>query len=57
MGIGDWGFSEENERLANKLDRLFTSTGKNITIEILPTELIEGTACQTQDFYSFGGQV
>ena len=51
------GSSEDNERLANKLDSLLSSAGKNITIEILPSELIEGTACQTQDFYSFGGQV
>ena len=51
------GSSEENERLAGKLDSLLSSAGKNITIEILPSDLLEGTACQTQDFYSFGGQV
>ena len=51
------GTSEENERLAKKLDKLFTSIGKSIAIELLPSEMIEGTACQTQDFYSFGGQV
>ena len=31
--------------------------GKNITIELIPSDLIEGTACQTQSLYSFGGLV
>lgn len=51
------GNTEENEKIAHKLDAVFSSKGKNITIEILPAEMLEGTACQTQEFYSFGGQV
>ena len=30
---------------------------KQITIELVPSDLIEGTACETQDFYSIGGLV
>ena len=51
------GSPEQNEKIAGKLDALFSSMGKQITIELVPSDLIEGTACQTQDFYSFGGLV
>lgn len=48
---------EQSEKLAHKLDALFSSLGKNITIELVPSDLIEGTACQTESLYSFGGLV
>lgn len=48
---------EQSEELAHKLDSLLSSLGKNITIELVPSDLIEGTACQTQSLYSFGGLV
>ena len=48
---------EQNEKIAHKLDSVFSSLGKQITIELVPSDLIEGTACETQDFYSIGGLV
>ncbi len=48
---------EQNEKIAHKLDSVFSSLGKQITIELVPTDLIEGTACEIQDFYSIGGLV
>ena len=48
---------EQNEKIAHKLDSVFSSLGKQITIELVPSDLIEGTACEIQDFYSIGGLV
>ena len=48
---------EQNKRLAHKLETMVASIGQNVKIELVPFELIEGTACQTQVLYSFGGLV
>ena len=44
-------------KLANILDNRLISSGKQITIEIVEPELIEGTACGTEEFFVFGGEV
>lgn len=51
------GSPKHDEAIARKLDSLLAAYGKNLTIEVVPAELIEGTACGIEDFYSFGGQV
>lgn len=45
------------EKIADLLDKRLISAGKEITIEIVEPELIEGTACTQEEFYAFGGQV
>ena len=44
-------------KLADILDQRLISNGKNINIEIVDPELIEGTACGTEEFFVFGGEV
>lgn len=44
-------------RLADILDKRLIASGKQITIEIVEPELIEGTACSQEEFYVFGGEV
>ena len=44
-------------KLADILDKRFIASGKQITIEIVEPELIEGTACSQEEFYVFGGEV
>ena len=44
-------------KLADILDQRLLATGKNITIEIVEPDLIEGTACGQEEFYVFGGHV
>ena len=44
-------------KLANLLDQRLSSAGKNISIELVDPELIEGTACGQEEFFVFGGQV
>ncbi len=47
----------ELSRLADILDKRLLASGKQITIEIVEPELIEGTACSQEEFYVFGGEV
>ncbi len=51
------GSFEHDQAIAHKLDALLTAGGKNLMIEVVPAQLIEGTSCGTEDFYSFGGEV
>ena len=44
-------------KLADILDQRLLANGKNITIEIVDPELIDGTACAQEEFYVFGGEV
>ena len=44
-------------KLADILDQRLIVNGKNINIEIVEPELIEGTACGQEEFYFFGGEV
>ena len=44
-------------KLADILDQRLIANGKNISIEIVDPELIEGTACGQEEFYVFGGEV
>ena len=44
-------------KLADILDKRLITNGKNISIEIVEPELIEGTACGQEEFYVFGGEV
>ena len=44
-------------KLADILDNRLITNGKNITIEIVEPELIEGTACGQEEFFVFGGEV
>ena len=48
---------ELTERLSNLLQKRLMASGKNITVRPEPSELLEGTACASQDFYVFEGQV
>ncbi len=47
----------EVSKLADLLDKRLMAGGKEITIEIVEPELIEGTACASEEFYVFGGQI
>ena len=44
-------------KLADILDKRLIASGKQITLEIVEPELIEGTACSQEEFYVFGGEV
>ena len=44
-------------KLADILDKRLISAGKQITIEVVEPELIEGTACGQEEFFVFGGEV
>ena len=45
------------ERLADILDKRLISSGRQITIELVEPELIEGTACGQEEIFVFGGEV
>ena len=45
------------ERIANLLDKKINNDNRQIIIEIVDPELIEGTACGTEEFFVFGGEV
>ena len=47
----------ELSRLADILDKRLLASGKQITIEIVEPELIEGTACSQEEFFAIGGDV
>lgn len=44
-------------KLAYILDQRLSATGKQISIELVEPELIEGTACGQEEFFAFGGDV
>ena len=44
-------------KLAALLDQRLLATGKEISIELVEAELIEGTACGQEEFFAFGGDV
>ena len=44
-------------QLAYILDQRLSATGKQISIELVEPELIEGTACGQEEFFVFGGEV
>ena len=44
-------------KLAYILDQRLSAAGKQICIEIVEPELIEGTACGQEEFFAFGGEI
>ena len=44
-------------KLAYILDGRLSVSGKQISIELVEPELIEGTACGQEEFFAFGGEV
>lgn len=44
-------------KLAYILDGRLSASGKQISIELVEPELIEGTACGQEEFFAFGGEV
>ena len=44
-------------KLAYILDGRLSASGKQICIELVEPELIEGTACGQEEFFAFGGEV
>lgn len=44
-------------KLAYVLDGRLSAIGKQISIELVEPELIEGTACGQEEFFAFGGEV
>ncbi len=51
------GEGADLSKLAAILDRRLLATGKEICIEIVEPDLIEGTACGQEEFFAFGGDV
>ena len=47
----------EFSRIANILDQRLAASGKEINIELVEPELIEGTACAQEEFFAFGGEI
>lgn len=47
----------ELSRIANILDQRLAASGKEINIELVEPELIEGTACAQEEFFAFGGEI
>ena len=47
----------ELSRIANILDQRLAASGKEINIELVDPELIEGTACAQEEFFAFGGEI
>ena len=45
------------ERIANLLDKKINNSGRQILIEIVEPDLIEGTACGQEEFFVLGGEV
>ena len=44
-------------KLAYILDQRLLASGKQISIELVDPELIEGTACAQEEFFAFGGEI
>ena len=44
-------------KLADILDKRLIANSKQITIEIVEPDLIEGTACSQEEFFVFGGEI
>ncbi len=44
-------------KLAHILDQRLSAGGREISIELVDAELIEGTACGQEEFFAFGGQI
>ena len=44
-------------KLAYILDQRLSAGGKQINIELVEPELIEGTACAQEEFFAFGGEI
>ena len=51
------GHGIELERIANLLDRKINKGSRQILIEIVDPDLIEGTACGQEEFFVLGGEV
>lgn len=51
------GEGPDLSKLAALLDQRLLAAGKDICIEIVEPELIEGTACGQEEFFAFGGEV
>lgn len=51
------GEGPDLSKLAALLDQRLLATGKEISIELVEPELIEGTACGKEEFFAFGGDV
>ncbi|MBP5603693.1 MAG: hypothetical protein J6X78_13300 [Treponema sp.] len=47
----------ELSRIANILDQRLAASGKEINIELVEPEFLEGTACAQEEFFAFGGEV
>ena len=50
------GQGPDISKLAYILDKRLSASGKQIIIELTEPELIEGTACGTEEFFVFGGE-
>lgn len=51
------GEGTDLSKLADLLDQRLLAAGKDICIEIVDPDLIEGTACGQEEFFAFGGEV
>ena len=51
------GEGPDLSKLAALLDQRLLAMGKEICIELVEPELIEGTACGQEEFFAFGGEV
>ena len=51
------GEGPDLSKLAALLDQRLLAMGKEISIELVEAELIEGTACGQEEFFAFGGDV
>ena len=51
------GEGADISKLAYILDKRLSASGKQISIELVEPELIEGTACGQEEFFAFGGEV
>ncbi len=51
------GEGPDLSKLAALLDQRLLAMGKEICIELVDAELIEGTACGQEEFFAFGGEV
>ena len=56
-GIKMSGEGLDVSRLAGILEQRLSACGKQISIELVDSELIEGTACAVEDFFTFGGEI
>ena len=51
------GEGPDLSKLAALLDQRLLAMGKEVCIELVDAELIEGTACGQEEFFAFGGEV